>query len=81
MALRNISPISSDSELSIVVWLAQPTRWRCTSGSKPGETARSNVLQELLARSPPAADVVAGQRRLGAVEHDQVVTAPVSLGL
>ena len=59
---RNISPISSDSELSIVVWLAQPTRCRWMSGSKPGETACSNCRRNAVAVAA-VADVVADQSR------------------
>ena len=43
IAARNIWPTSSDSELSIVVWLAHPIRSRCTSGSKPGDAASANA--------------------------------------
>ena len=39
IAARSISPISSDSDISMVVWFAQPMRSRSRSGSKPGETA------------------------------------------
>ena len=39
IACLNISPISSDSLISIVVWFAQPTRARCCTGSNPADTA------------------------------------------
>ncbi len=47
IAARSISPISSDSDISIVVWLAQPMRSRSRSGSKPGETASAEPREEI----------------------------------
>ena len=42
IAARNISPMASDSDISIVVWLAHPIRTRSVTGSKPAEAAAPN---------------------------------------
>jgi hypothetical protein len=71
-----ISPISSDSVISIVVWLAQPTR----EMSGPGRSRarrRSQTAPE--GRPVPVADVVADDRRFGLVQHDQVVRVGIPL--
>ena len=70
---RNISPISSDSELSIVVWLAQPTRCEMRVGVEAG---RDGVLERAAgsaSRLAAVADVVADRPGLGAVQDDEVV--------
>ena len=70
---RNISPISSDSELSIVVWFAQPTRCEMQIGIESGRDRVPKVRRNCLAAAA-GPDVVAGQRRPRPVEDDQVVT-------
>ena len=49
IAARNISPMASDSDISIVVWLAHPIRTRSVTGSKPAGAARTGP------RTPPVA--------------------------
>ena len=71
--LRTSRSISSDSDISIVVWLARPMRCRSRSGSKPGETALPNRSRNA-SRSPPA-NVVADDRRFAVVEDHEVVAA------
>ena len=38
-----MSPIASDSLISIVVWLARPIRSRSVAGLNPGDTAAENA--------------------------------------
>ena len=76
MAWRNISPISSDSVMSIVVWLAQPMRSRSRSGSKPGDMAPCESAQER-GRVTVVTDVVADDGGLGTVEDDEVTALRV----
>ena len=70
IAARSISPISSDSDMSMVVWLAQPIRSRSRSGSNPGETASPNRARKR-GRAPARSDEVADDLRFLAIEHDE----------
>jgi hypothetical protein len=80
MASPTRSAMASDSRASIVVWLATPTRARCSSGSKSGEAERANLARNAVAVAATG-DVVAHELGLGHVAHHEVVAVRVLLHL
>ena len=74
IASRNISPIASDSDISIVVWFAQPTRVEIAIRVETGGNCRRETREKGLAVSSTP-DVVADDTRLVTVEHDEITPA------